>query len=704
MEPAVGVMVDDVYMSHVGMTYQDFTDMDRVEVMRGPQGTLMGKNTTMGALNYVSKAASFNQQGSVEGEVGGNQQTGVIPGAFKVRSSYTNGVIDDLLAVRASAFIDDQQGDLHNINATGGTINGRNRFGGRLQFLLTPTDKLRFRLMTDFAESNETSNVKPNMIDPTKFANGALRTASNALTYSSRLSRSYFGGYQPIIGGNAWNEMDLGQAKSIPTTNGGVSGKLDWDIGPGTLTSVTAYRQFHLDAMNDTDQTKFDINTGGTLVDTLQYSEELRYAWKPVAWLENQIGTFLMHTQTSSTSRSLYGADAGAFYASNAQYTALANNKGLLNQALNNVYTTNLTTPWTDSVAFFDQGNIHLTDKLTLTLGGRETFEHKGAGNQATLGLFGGGAIAPITSGGTAAEISAANAVRTSQNFVSYGYHNANYVEQWSSSWLASPSYKVNDNLLLYTTASYGQKSASIQFNTQTGASFVVKPEKSLDFELGAKSTLLDKKLMLNLNLYHTTVTDYQATTNVVDPTTATGYRSQLGNIPGIEAMGVELDSAFYPTNYFTFTFGGAFNHAVYSSWHNATCPAEVTGQTNCDNTGKQVVGAPVLTGIFGSDLHKPLGVYGLTGHAWAYTTVRSQQNLDALLSVYGKQPTYQVTDIGVGLFTGGKNKYEVNLVANNVFDTKYTTSVTSMTNQAAVGYDGIGARRYVGLVFNTKF
>jgi iron complex outermembrane receptor protein len=206
------------------------------------------------------------------------------------------------------------------------------------------------------------------------------------------------------------------------------------------------------------------------------------------------------------------------------------------------------------------------------------------------------------------------------------------------------------------------------------------------------------------VNLYHTTITDYQATTSVVDKTTVTGYRSQLGNIPEITAMGVEVDSAYYPTSYLTLSFGGAYNNAEYSDWSTATCPPEITNAVVCNNTGKQVVGAPELTGIFGVDLHKPLGFFGLTGHAWANSAVRSSQNLEALLSTWGKQDAYQVTDLGIGVFTGQKNKYEVNLVANNVFDTHYTTSVNAFSNNSTVGYDGIGARRYVGLVLRSTF
>jgi iron complex outermembrane receptor protein len=700
MEPAVGVMVDDVFLSHVGMSYQDFTDLDRVEVLRGPQGTLMGKNTTMGVINYSSKAPTFYQQGTVEGEVGGNQQTGVIPGAFKARASYSNGIIDNLLAFRGSMFINTQDGDLHNINTEGGTYNERNRYGGRLQFLFTPMDKIRFRFNADYAEGRENSNVKPKMFEPASFANGVSRTANGGRTFTSRISRDYFGGYQPIIGDNAWNNIDIGQAQPLPTKNGGVSGKLDWDIGPGTLTSVTAYREFHFDAKNDSDETKFDISRGGTKVDTKQYSEELRYAWSPLKWVDNQTGLFLMHTETRSEGRSLYGQDAGAFYASNGQYNTLntAANRQFLRSSLNNVFVSDITTPATDSAALFDQVNLHFTDKATLTLGIRESFETKSNSAEKLARNYDGSAL---TSTGNAT----ADAIRAGQVGTVYGRQDAQDTQEWSTSWLANPSYKINDDLMVYASAAGGQKSASIQFNTGNGTTIDVKPEKSLDFELGAKSLFFDKKLMFNTNLYHTTVSDYQATTSVPDATTQTGYRSQLGNIPEITLMGLEIDSAYYPTSYLTFNFGGAYNHARYTDWSTATCPAEIptSVQAVCNNTGKRLAAAPELTGIFGVDLHKPIAS-NLIGHAWANTIVRSQQNLESLLSVWGKQDAYQVTDVGIGLLTGKKNKYELNLVANNVFDTQYTTSVNGFSSTYPVGYDGIGARRYVGLVLRSTF
>lgn len=707
-EAAVGIVVDDIYLSQVGMSFQNFTDLDRIEVLRGPQGTLKGKNTTMGLINYVSRAPSFTEQGWLELEAGGRLGDDASPAGQKARGSYSNAIVDDLIAWRGSFFVDKQDGDRENIFTEGGRWHEKNRFGGRLQFLVTPTENITAKINLDTAVANEKSNTKAKIIDPATFANGSPRT----ITHTSRLSRDYFAGgtYQPLIGKGLIDKVELDGAQPLQTNNRGISATVDWNLGPVTLTSITGSRRYHFDARNDQEETRFDINRSGTLVDAEQFSQEFRLTSEPGGLLDYQTGLYYLDAEADTTSRNLYGADAGAFFANNAQYAALYNSGSaagrlLLKDALNNVYATNNQLSSTDSKAWFGQINWHLTDKADLTTGLRYTREKRGNSIAKSNTFYDGSALTPLAAtGATQAELDAANAIRNGQTGNSYGVVDGNLTEN-SISWLVSPSYKFNDHVMFYASAAGGEKSSVVAFSTNNGQPLEVKPEKSVNFELGFKSVLFDNRLLLNVNLYNTVIKDYQATTSTfvgVSPGTPTGYQSNFGNIPEMTARGLELDGAFSATSNLRFNFGAAYNHAVYSDWENATCPAEIVvtvANPTCDNTGKQIVGAPRLTGIIGADYTLSLP-YGLTGHAFFSTVFRSKQNLESQLSEYGEVSGYSVTDGGIGLITNTKNKFEVNLVAKNLFDKRYTTSVNNFSNNYPVGWDGLGTFRYIGLVF----
>jgi len=689
MEAAVGVIVDDVFLGHVGMSYQDFTDLERVEVLRGPQGTLLGKNTTLGVIKYTSRAPSFTREGSIDVELGAD------PAATKIRGSYSDALIDDVLAYRVSFFKDGQDGDFVNVNpAVGGRWHERNRYGGRFQLLFTPSDDLSVRLNVDKAAVNENSNTKPFMIDPIALDDGSIRRT----TYTSRLARDYFGGYTPIIG--SWEELDLDMAEPLQTDNSGVSATVNWSVGPITLTSITAAREFHFDAKNDQEQTRFAIRRSGTLVDTKQLSQELRITSTPFDKLDYQAGLYWFNIETDSMSRNLNGIDAGAFYATDAQYAQLNTDegRGFLQRSLDGVLLTTRQRPETESVAVFGQADWHLTDDFTLTLGLRRTWEDK-ANDIEKRATFADGSELTPTGNATA------DAIRAAQLGNVFGRKPVERLSERSTSWLINPSYRVNDAVMVYASAGYGEKSGSVQFEPSDGSPANVAPEKSTNFEIGVKSFLAGGRLLLNANVYRTRVEDYQAVTSVLDPTSPTGFSSKLGNIPEIRAQGVELDAHYDVTPTLRLSLGVAYNDAIYTDWSTATCPRSTPPNVPvCDNTGRQIVGAPKWTGILGVDYEFALGA-GLTGHVFANHVSRSEHNLEQLLSPYGWQGDYTVTDAGIGVIKEtAAITYRVSLVGKNVFDTKYTTSVNDFSNNSPVGYDGIGPRRYVGLDLRLSF
>jgi iron complex outermembrane recepter protein len=704
MEAAVGVIVDDIFLSHVGMSYQDFTDLERVELLRGPQGTLLGKNTTMGAINYVSRQPSFERQVSYTAEIGASQHGSGAPGALRGNGSFSDALIEDTLAFRASFFVDRQQGDIENINPQfNDRFHEKNRYGGRVQFLLTPTENFRARLNLDAAASEENSNTKPMIFEPETFSDGTPRTT----TYSSRLARSYFGGYTPVIG--EWYKTDIGQAKPLVTRNKGASLRLDWDLRSHSLASITGYRDFFFDAVNDNEETRFDINTSGTLVNHSQFSQEFRLASDTGSAVDYQAGVFYLTSETDSTGRSRHGPDAGAFFANNSQYNVLsASSAGrlLLSQSLDQLYIATLTTPKTDSYAVFGQINWSLSDRARLTAGARNTYEVKDSTITKTAQFNSGSALTPVSAfGATPQEIAAATAIRAGRVGTVYAERPGDRIKNNAVSWLLSPQYQLNDDVLLYASAAYGEKSGSVQFNNSNGSPVTVDPEEVLNFELGVKSTWFDNLLTFNFNLYETGVEGYQSVTSLVDPTTTTGFRSQLGNIPKIRARGIEFEGGWLVSDSFRVLFGGAHNDARYLDWATATCPAEVLLTPNrqvCNNTGMQVVGAPRWSANLGLRYQGEIA-RGYQLQVFSNTVFRSSHNLESNLSSWGEFGSYSVTDGGIGLIFGERGSYEINLVAKNVFDKRYTTSVNDFSGTYGVGYDGIGGRRYLGLVLTGK-
>ena len=729
LEASVGVLVDGIFLTHPGMTYQDFTDLDRIEVLRGPQGTLLGKNTTIGALSFVTQQPAFAPAGAVNLAVGERN-------ARQANGSFTNAIVDGVLAYRVSAFFDKQDGFLHNEGPDGGTTNEKNRAGGRLQLLFTPFEGFSALVNADYARSDERSNTKPviqvltNYDDaahtprvttpggtgvPTSAAQVAQQnTATN--TYTSLFQRAYFGGYQPIVG--SWDTEDLYHNLPVLTRNEGVSATLNWKLDSDlALTLISGWRSYDFDAKNDSQQTHFDTGRNGTHLTTGQESHEFRITQSIGPAFDYQAGLYFVHFWNQSTGRTLYGTDSGAFSAGNGDYNLLystAAGRQLLQAALQNVYLTNTITPDTKSYAVFGQANWHFTERGTLTFGVRETYEHKTSTSTAAADLIDGSSLNNLTTlgqslGATALQIASANNIRATSIGPTYPTVTGTPIKAYATSWLFSPSYKVSSRTMVYASAAAGQKSGSVQF-TSSGARANVAPEKTLDFEVGIKSQLLDDSLQVDFDLFQTRVRDYQQTTSLFDPTTTAlknngtlYYQSILGNIPEIMARGAELEGAWLLTKPLTLSYGLVYNHAVYADWDQATCPNELnvkSSTTTCNNTGRQIVGAPRFTSTVTLDYHQAI-VRGYEVHFWAANVYRSQQDFDNNLSRYGIQGAYGLTDAGIGVVAPDKH-FELAFVGRNVFNKRYTTSVNVNSN-GSIGYDGIGDPRWVGVELHAK-
>jgi iron complex outermembrane receptor protein len=407
-DPSVGVVVDGVnYAYNALISSYDFTDVDTVELARGPQGTLQGKNATLGILNITTRRPSFTPDAQYSVTVG---QLGTVIG----RAAGGGPVIDDLLAWRATLSAERGKGDVRNLNNPDDTYQNKDRVTGRLQFLLTPTDNFRARFSYNLTPiGGETTNSRTiNTPTPALYSNGA----TNPLTTdaSTRLARAWFTqnpsySYQnTYLYGAGQNAVDLDYQHPLYTGSDGASAELNWTLGNYTLTSISGYEEYHFNAIND-DGTPFDIyrNGGGFLNHYKQLSQELRLSSQTGGFVDYQTGLFFFKATNTAEYRRAWGSDAGAWFATPPQYKLLdvavnpdgsvSGGRYLLTNSLNGLamdYNSPAGLQYirNKSYAAFAQADWHLTKKFTVTTGARATREDRETTSDSLITNNGDGA------------------------------------------------------------------------------------------------------------------------------------------------------------------------------------------------------------------------------------------------------------------------------------------------------------------------
>ena len=335
-DPSVGVIVDGVNFAYNPLTSSfDFTDVDAVEVTRGPQGTLLGKNTSLGVVNVTTKRPSFKPSADYSLTYG---QNNTIIG----KAALGGPVVDNLLAWRGVLSVSKGAGPLENAYNPDSTYQNTDRVSGRLQFLLTPTEDFNARLAID-VQPNAGENTNGGTLykpGPATYANGAPATDSSA-----KLSRRWFsqlGSYSYQNDFLNSNRVNNDAQQPVVTGSKGIAADLNWNVGDFTLTSITAYKDYHFNAHNNDEGTVFDIQrSSGQEIYYNQKSQEFRLSSKAGGFVDYQTGLFFINTETDIRRNVIYGADAGAWFASAGQYGRLdANSNGryLMQNSLDKVW------------------------------------------------------------------------------------------------------------------------------------------------------------------------------------------------------------------------------------------------------------------------------------------------------------------------------------------------------------------------------
>lgn len=379
-DPSVGIIVDGVSYAYNALTSSfDFVDIDTVEVTRGPQGTLLGKNASVGNIIFTTKRPSFTP--TADFTLGFRQRDGLFATA-----AIGGPIVDGLVAWRGTFSANRGAGDIKNAYNRDISYTNTDRISGRVQFLVTPSPDFKARFAFDLQpRAAETTNGRslPVANPPTTYSNGAPITS---LTNEQRLNRRWFKDNTGYSVDDYRNAITTDSVRGLVTGSAGATAELNWQLGSHTLTSITAWKSYHFDAVND-DATPFDVyrNAGGFWNDYRQATQELRLTSAAGGFVDYQAGLYFIKVDNTADYRRWWGNDAGAWFASNAQYNRLdADGAGrdLLRNSLANVKTSyNSPTGVQDitnkSAAIFAQANWHLTPELTLTTGARLTREDR---------------------------------------------------------------------------------------------------------------------------------------------------------------------------------------------------------------------------------------------------------------------------------------------------------------------------------------
>jgi iron complex outermembrane receptor protein len=644
LEKAVGVVVDDVVQGlprSIGLS--TLTDVERVEVLKGPQGTLFGKNATAGVVYVVTrkpKLEDFEALGSLR--YGTDNET--------VIEANVNLPLSSTTAARLSAAYQQRDGYLPN------RFNGID--GGayqdvalRAKFLWEPTDNLELYLIGEFQDhEDEGTNVLETITRWPTPATPIPPNSTTLLDFGLLLGQQY---------GIEFGPENRAYADNDPTTQNirhkGAQGTLTWKLGDYTVTSIAAYKEQDSGNRTDGDKTPTDFNKYNVgELEGKQFTQEVR--------LNSPVGGFVDYV-------------VGGFYFDQ-DVQALENQGGLRGRTdlPPNTYVgtdggTQNYTARSKSLAAFGQANLHFTDWLTLVAGGRYTDD----------------------------EVGGSYFFSDDPRFNFVGPHPADISREATASaftYKAALQIQASDDIMFYGGYAEGYKAPAI--GTSAGAAREVRPETVDSYEIGMKSQFFDRRLTLNLAAFYQDFTDMQTTTIVFRPDG--NFDVVLDNAKGVESKGAELDASVRVTDDLTLTGRYSYNPVEFKEFLTSCyrgqpvnpapgpgCyrPGPGSGTVN-DVTGLPSVNAPKNSFNVGFS-YSPQISAGLRGFANFTYTHRSEAwsvagDPNTILPAYGLLSG----NIGVGTLDG---KIRYSIYGRNILDEEFPIRIRSLSFSGAGSY-----------------
>lgn len=546
LEGSVGVFVDGVYRSRAGLALSDLVDIDHVEVLRGPQSTLFGKNTSAGVVSITTNKPTFTPQANVSASAG--NYAGTI-----LSAALSGPVVDNTLALRIAAQYNKRDGYIDN-PADGDDYNDRNRWLVRGQALWTPVDTFSLRLIADLVRKDEQCCAAPySKNGPTAAAIGAL-------------------------GGSVFNPVrDYTSAFDSPlqsdTQENGLAALADWDLGWAKASAIASYRDGKADNTSDGDYS--DLNIAYVPLDeasAINKSAEfnLKGSTDRVDWLA---GLYYGQETIGFDGSTLFGSDAGAYLHALVAAVPAALYPAGFGQTLRQSRQSG------HNESIYTHNIVHLGGGFDLTLGLRYGDEKKDGWGYAA-------------SNAPACNVAALPA--SLKLLCAVPFYRASYEDTGRLTGVASLSKSLGDRATAYFTYSTGFKAGGINLDPSAAvsANTTFKPETVDAYELGLKMPLLDDRLQLRTDLFWMDFKDVQLNSY-------NGISFSISNAASARSRGVEVEADWQIADVLKLRGGVTYNNAVYGD---DTVSAALRG--------KQLTNAPRRTALLALDYEQPVSFW----------------------------------------------------------------------------------------------
>ena len=662
-EPSVAFVVDGVVMGRPGMTTTEFTDIKRIEVLDGPQGTLFGINASAGVINIVTPDPTRRFEG--------NASVSWFEGHQYDAALNLSGPVNDHIGYTFSAIYDDYPGNIYNVYNHQQT-NGFRRHGVRGKLVDRVSHSLKVTLEGDYVHANEDccADVLGTYVPNAQWTN----------VFLPELKPS-------VPGPHSLNINNDFIPRQVDTSTG-VSATVDWQVGDDTLTSISAFRRwynfqgrdgdFHAGCCSYVAPLDITLHDRGGL-DYKQYSEEVRLASPSDRLIEYTVGAFIWHTDEQdyfirhdrSCTASTLPPDATGFAPCAPGFSTYLDTRGQANFDTRD-----------DNQALFGQATVHVNKRLSLIGGGRFTRDYVAY----SFNRF----VDPSTGPGIGAPFQGAG--NTSQH-------------GWSAK--GGARYDFSREVMGYVTVARGWKGPAynVFFNMSALNTAPIAPETSTDYEMGLKNQFFGGRLVLNLAAFYETFDNFQANSFVV---TNGAVTTSLTNAGTVRSKGVSVDFNWRPIDSLTITGGYAFDKAYIVSYLCAGQTGAKLASCRSVHDGGMLPFAPENKFDIMPSWLLPLHSESYTARLNLTYSYTSLTNFDIDQDPIARQPAYSL--LGASLVLGfHDDDYHLAIIGRNLTNQFYTSFITPTGSGFSPGaYARLqvprDATRYWGVRFSADF